>query len=269
MSTAAPDAAPAGRSLVVDRVRMPCELDGGIGWRARIGLVVLSSDYTVEYELGSLLRLPGVALHHSRIANDAEITPATLARMEARIPAATALITPELPLSVVCYACTSGALVIGEASVHARIREARPGVACTTPMEAARAALRALGVRRVALIAPYADAINRRMREHLLDHGFEVPVMGSWNLGNDNDVARLSPASVRAAVLELGAQAGVEAVFVSCTSVRLVAQVEALEHALGKPVVSSNLAAAWHCLRLSGIADGLRGRGRLLQRPLA
>lgn len=265
MTTAAPDAATADDALLVDRVGMPCELDGGIGWRARIGLVVLSSDYTIEHELGLMLRLPGVALHHSRIANDAEISPQSLARMESRIAQATALITPELPVDVVCYACTSGTLVIGEAAVHARIREARPGVACTTPMEAARAALAALGVSRVALIAPYADTINRRMRQHLLEHRIQVPVMGSWNLSNDNEVARLSPATLREAVLELGAHPSVQAVFVSCTSVRLVDQVEALEDALGKPVVSSNLATAWHCLRLAGVADAVPGYGRLMR----
>jgi maleate isomerase len=207
-------------------------------------------------------------VYQSRIENDADINAQTLAQMEARIPQATAVIAPGVKLDVVVYGCTSGAMVIGEPTVHARIREARPGVACTTPMEATFAALRALGASRIALVTPYLDSINRSMRAHVADHGFQVPVMGSWNIPDDNTVARLSPGTVRDAVLELGAEEDVDAVFVSCTSVRLVEQVEALEAELGKPITSSNHATAWHCLRLAGIADPVSGFGRLFRTPL-
>jgi maleate isomerase len=261
-------AGPATDDLIVDRTHMPYALDGGVGWRASVGLIVLSSDYTIEHEFRKMLDVPGLALYQSRIENDTEITPQTLALMEARIPRATAVITPGVKLDVVCYACTSGAMVIGEANVHARIREARPGVACTTPMEAAFAALRALGVRRVALIAPYVDAINRAMRAHMIAHGFQVPVLGSWNIPDDDTVARLSAATLRDAVLELGGHDAVDAAFVSCTSVRLVEQIDALEAALGKPVISSNQASAWHCLRLAGIQDAVAGCGRLFRTAL-
>jgi len=268
MSTAAPDLPAGDAGLLVDRRQMPYRLDEGLGARARIGLIVLASDFTIEHELRAMLRVPGLALYQSRIENDAEITPHTLARMEARIPAATAVITPGERLDVVCYACTSGAMIIGEEQVHARIREARPEVACTTPMEAAFAALRALGAVRIALLAPYMNAINRRMREHIVGAGFEVPVLGSWNLSDDRLVARLSPATVRDAVLDLGAHPQVDAVFVSCTSVRVAEQVERLEAELGKPVTSSNHATAWHCMRLAGVDDAVEGFGRLLRAAL-
>ena len=160
-------------------------------------------------------------------------------------------------------------MVIGEPAVHAHIREVRPDVACTTPMEAAFAAFAALGARRIALITPYVDAINRGMRAHVIAHGVSVPVMGSWNVDDDNAVARIAPESVRDAVLSLGAERDVDAVFVSCTNVRLAAQVEALEAELGKPVTSSNHATAWHALRLAGVHDALPGRGRLFREPLA
>jgi len=253
----------------VDRTHMTHALDRGIGHRARIGVIVLASDFTIEHEFARLLDLPGVAVYHSRIENDAVVSPDSLAQMEARIATSTALITPGAGLDVVVYGCTSGALVIGEPVVHARIREVRPDVACTTPMEAAFAAFAALGARRIALIAPYVDAINRRMRAHIVAHGVQVPVMGSWNIADDNAVARIAPESVRAAVLELGAEDDVDAVFVSCTSVRLAAQVEALEAALGKPVTSSNHATAWHALRLAGVDDAVPGRGRLFREGLA
>lgn len=269
MSASARPAADAVSRARIDRRCMPCALDGGIGYRARIGVVVLASDFSIEHELARLLDVPGVAVYHSRIENDAVVSADGLAGMEARIASSVARITPGAPLDVVVFGCTSGSLVIGEAKVHARIHEVRPGIACTTPMGAAFAAFTALGARRIALVTPYVDAINQRMRAHVMAHGVDVPVMGSWNIDDDNRVARLSPETVRGAVLELGADDAVDAVFVSCTNVRLAAQVEALEQALGKPVTSSNHATAWHALRLAGVADTLQARGRLFREGLA
>jgi maleate isomerase len=253
---------------LVDRRNMPYELDEGLGTRARIGLIVLSIDQTIEHEFRRMLAIPGVAFYESRIATSSEISPETLAAMEARIAEAAGLIVPNVRLDVVAYACTSGAMIIGESNVHARIREARPGIACTTPMEATLAAFRALNARRICLIAPYVDEINRVMRRHIIEKGFEVPVMGSWNLSDDDKVARLSAETVRRTTVELAAGAEVDAVFVSCTSIRLADEVESLEAEIDKPVVSSNHATAWHCLRLAGYDDEVAGFGRLFRTPL-
>jgi maleate isomerase len=66
-------------------------------------------------------------------------------------------------------------------------------------------------------------------------------------------------------VLELGRHSAVDAVFVSCTSLRLVEQIEQLEAELGKPVTSSNHALAWHTLRLAGYREPIGGFGALLR----
>ena len=257
--------------LLVDRRAIPYEFEvepGAIGHRARIGIVVLASDLTIEHEFRQMLDIEGVAFYESRIYNDSTINAQTLAAMEARIADATRLIVPDLALDVVAYACTSGTLVIGERNVHARIREARPGIACTTPMEAAVAGLQALGARSLCLIAPYADTINRDMRAYLIDHGFVVPVMASWSETQDANVARISRSSIAAVVEEFGRHPAVDAVFVSCTSMRLAADIEDLEARVGKPVVSSNQATAWHCLRLAGYQEPTAGFGRLFRTRL-
>ncbi len=258
-----------GAPLLVDRQNMPCELADEIGYRCRIGLIVLASDYTIEHEFRKMLDIPGVAVYESRIYNDAEINAETLAAMEGRIAESTGVILPGAKLDVVAYGCTSGAMVIGPENVHARIHEARPGIACTSPMEAAAAALRALGARRVCLVAPYVDAINRTMRDYILGLGFQVPVMGSWNLSNDADVARITSESTCKTVTELASGDDVDAVFVSCTSIRLAESVDALEKVINKPVISSNIATAWHCLRLAGYDEEVAGFGELFRKPLA
>jgi maleate isomerase len=248
---------------------LPFRLDEGIGSRARIGLVVLATDQTIEHEWRLVFsRLPGVALYESRLWNEVRITPATLAAMEGEIAAATRLIMPVLPLSVVAFGCTSAAMVLGEERIAARVHEARPGVPVTTPIGGALAALRALGARRIAVLTPYGRAVNDIVRRYLEERGLEVPVFGSFEEEDDSKVARIDPASIEAAVFELGRDARVEAVFVSCTSLRLVERARAIEEKLGKPVTSSNHAMAWHALRLAGIDDRLDGLGRLFQLPL-
>ncbi len=249
------------------RQPLPFDLDPGIGARAALGLIVLATDQTIEHEFRRLLDLPGVALYQSRILNDAQITPTTLAAMADRIVGATDVILPGLPLDVVAFGCTSASMVIGEERVCELIRTARPGVACTTPITAAFASFRALDARRIALLTPYREDINRFMRDYIEARGFAVTVMGSFNEEDDRRAARIDAASIRKAALELGREPAVDAVFVSCTSLRLVDAVAAIEDELGKPVTSSNHALAWHCLRLAGIDQCRSGFGTLFCRP--
>src|SRR5258707_6801508 len=104
-------------TLLVNRRNLPFTLDNGIAQRAAIGLVVLATDQTIEHEWRQLLRLDGVAFFESRIHNAPTITPETLAAMENGIAGAAALIKPGIPLDVLAYGCTSGAMVIGEERV--------------------------------------------------------------------------------------------------------------------------------------------------------
>lgn len=238
-------------------------LDAGISDRAAIGLVVLATDHTIEYEWRKLLAIDGVGFYESRIANSAEITPETLGEMDDLIAPGVAVIRPGERLEVVAFGCTSASMVLGEDRVIARIKESRPNAACTTPITAARVALNSLGAKRVALLTPYMRTINESMRDYLLNRGVNVVRMGSFEHSDDNEVARIDAQSVRNAILALGRHEDVDAVFVSCTSLRLADQVARVESELGKPVTSSNHAMAWHALRLAGVKDELPQFGRL------
>jgi len=260
-----PDSAPkTSAPPQVNRTHMAHLLDDGISGRARLGLVVLATDYTIEWEWRQIVTpLAGVGLYHARIMNSPQITPETLKAMEGDLAATTRLLLPGSPFDVIAYGCTSASMVIGEARVTELIQGVRPEAKVTTPVTAARAAFQALGMKRIALLTPYIQEINDLMRGYFEAHDVPVPVMGSYNIMDDTAVARLSPASLKSAALELGREAAVDGVFVACTSIRLVNVVEELEQALGKPVTSSNHAMAWHTLRLAGIAEPIPGYGRL------
>jgi maleate isomerase len=249
--------------------RIPFETDQGIAARARLGLVVLATDQTIEHEYRAVLaRLPGVALYHARIYNSPTITPETLAAMEGDI-APVARLLPPGDFDVVAFGCTSASMVLGEARVFELLAEAHPEARGTTPITAAFAAFRAFGARRVSVLTPYPAEVNATVQRYIEAAGFEIPVFGSFNEGDDPTVARISPASLRAAARRVAEAAPVDALFVACTSLRLLEAAEGIEAELGLPVTSSNHAMIWHCLRLAGIEDMVPGFGRLYSLPLA
>ena len=249
---------------------LPFAVDDGIASRARIGLLVLATDYTIEHEWRRIMAdLAGVGLYQSRILNDNTITPETLRAMEPRIAAATGVILPGARLDVVAYGCTSAAMAIGEERVFEHIRSQRPEAKCTTPITAAFAAFRAFGARRIGVLTPYRPDVNRIVADYIVARGFAVPVFGSFNEENDSIVAHISPASVKDGVRALCKRAAIDAIFVACTSVRLAEYAGEIEREIGLPITSSNHAMAWHALRLAGIDDNLPRFGRLFTLPCA
>lgn len=249
---------------------LPYEVDGGVASRAAIGLIVLATDYTIEHEWRQLFAgVDGVALYQSRIHNEDKVTPESLRAMEPRIVECARVITPDTPVDVMAYGCTSASMAIGEEQVFARIREAKPEVRCTTPITAAFAAFDAFKARRIGVLTPYTAEVNRIVADYIAARGYQVPVFGSFNSDRDTTVARITPQSIEKAVREIISHAEVDAIFVSCTSVRLMLVCAELEKSLGIPLTSSNHAMGWHALRLAGIDDNLGHFGSLYELPLA
>lgn len=244
---------------------LDCTLDAGIAHRAAIGLLVLATDQTMEHEFRHLLHLDGVAVYHSRLHNDAQITPETLRAMRPLIAPATALLLPGLKLDVVGFGCTSASIVLGEEVVFGEIRKSRPGIACTTPATAALAAFRALGARRIAVLTPYLPEVNAAVANWLTSRGMDVAALATFNKPDDRDAARVSVASIAQGVRTLVRGAKPDAVFVACTSLRLAEAIADIEADAGVPVTSSDHALAWHCLRLAGVGDPTGEGGRLFQ----
>ena len=238
----------------------------------RFGLIVLQADEVIEGEFPALLSAPeertAIRLHFSRVPSGHEVTPETLAAMEAALPAAVDLLPQESAFDVIAYACTSGATVIGEERVAEIVRHARPGVAVSNPLTAAKAALRALGVRRLGFVTPYVAEVSTAMRDNLAAAGFETVSFGSFEVAVEGIVARMTPASILEAIVEVGAAGDCDGVFAACTNLRAAGVIEQAEARLGKPVISSNQALAWHMLRLAGDAEPRPRRGRLFTLPL-
>lgn len=240
------------RGTLPELVPLDFEVDSGFGERARIGLIVLETDQTIEAE-ARLLNLPGVAFFHSRIANEAEVTPAMLTDMRNRLPAAAALLPAGFGFDAIGYGCTSAATLIGEEEVAACIQYAHPGTPATNPISSAVTAFQALNAKRIAIVTPYSAEVTQPIVQHFADRGLTASAVGSFLELDDLVVARISYDSIVNGVRSVASRADCDAVFVSCTSLRLLEVATEIEAETGMPVVSSNMALLWHLLRLAGV----------------
>ena len=243
---------------------MQYNLTNPIGSRAVLGLIVLQSDETIEHDFRRCFPQGDVALYVTRVPSGAEVTTDSLAAMEAELPRAASLLPPTLHFDAVGYGCTSGATVIGPETVGALIAGAMDVGQTSNPLSAVRAALTALRVSRVGLVSPYIAQVSAPLCNALKESGVAVTASVSFEEMVEARVARIDPRSIAKAALQVGADPNVDAVFLSCTNLRTLDIIDEVEAALGKPVISSNQALAWHMGQLAEVTDG-PAFGRLMQ----
>jgi len=232
----------------------------------RIGLIALATDYNSETDLRRMLPT-GTDLFTNRVLNANPLTLENLRAMTEDITRAAQGILPGLGVDVMIYGCTSGTAAIGEAEVAARIAAAQPGIPCTNPIAAARAALQAFGARKISILTPYTDEVNRALADRFREQGAEVLNIDGFGLDDDIEMTGLPLSAIIEAAVQVCAPEA-DALFISCTAIRAAGVVEALEAKLEKPVITSNQALVWHSLQLMNNAARVAGFGRLFELSL-
>ena len=154
----------------------------------------------------------------------------------------------------IVYGCTSATLSHGlvyDNQFVARM-EAISGVPCVTAAGSLVCALKAVRAQRVAFGSPYTRQLNEEGAAFLDGAGLEVVNVGyiGEDLGNYGQ-SMLEPAQVFA-LGEKTDHPDADVVVLSCTDMRAMEVIEALETVLGKPVVTSNQASMYAiCRKLS------------------
>ncbi len=240
----------------------PVRFDQGRFPRASLGFLLTAADRTAETDVMRMLP-PGVGAHFSRIAMPREVTLDGLAALAAGLSRAASLILPEEKLDVVCFACTSGSIVIGEERVCHEIQHGAPQARATSLITGVTEALRHIGARRIVVATPYLDEVNRREHAYLTAQSFDVLDIQGLNLVHEEDMARVAP-DFLAEFAQSVDRADADAIFISCGALRSIEILDQCEAATGKPVICSNQAMMWHCLRLANIHDRIAGHGSLL-----
>ncbi|MEM7225483.1 MAG: aspartate/glutamate racemase family protein [Pseudomonadota bacterium] len=240
----------------------PVRYDAGRHPRAKLGFVLLATEQTIEDDLRRLAP-PDVGVHFTRAPIPDSITCDSLGAMAQDLAEAAALILPDGSLDVVCYACTSGSIVITEQVVLKELARGQPKAQATSLITGVIRALKALQARRIVVATPYLEEINRLEARYLADAGFEVLAIEGLQIEQDSDMVRVAPDFIAEFAASLD-RPDAEAIFISCGALRSIDILAPLEQRLGKPVVASNQAMAWDCLRLAGVTDVISGAGRLL-----
>ena len=230
----------------------------------RLGLIALQADETIEMDMRRMLPAD-VELMVSRVLSSTEVTSDTLAEMEHHLTTAASLFPEAMEFDALGYGCTSGTAQIGAGEVARRVRAGVVAKNVTEPLSALISACSALGIRKLALLSPYVASVSERLREALRDAGIDTPVFGSFDIGVEATVVRISPVSIEDAALALMKGADVDALFLSCTNLRALDVIAPLESALNKPVLASNQVLAWHMLKAVQSGAGADAPGRLFR----
>lgn len=232
----------------------------------RIGLIALATDYNSETDLRRMLPT-GVDMFTNRVQNANPVTLENLRAMRDDITRAAAGILPQKGVDAMIFGCTSAAAVIGETEITERVRQAHPDAHCTNPVTAARAAFRALDKSDITILTPYTEEVNGAVEACFREHGLNIVNIVGLGLDNDIDMTELPVSAIEEAALKF-CHEDAEALFISCTAIRAASAVDELEKQLHRPVVTSNQALVWHCLRLMNNQTRVRGFGALFEVPV-
>ena len=233
-------------------------------WRARLGVVVPSVNTVVEPWF-SAASPAGVSVHASRMFMDSVLTPEAVVRMDRDEGARAVRQLTSCRPHAIAYCCTASSILQGlEYDRHLQHEiEQAAGVPATTATQSILEALQVLGVKRIAAVSPYPEAIDRA--EHAFFQSAGIEVVSSACLGIKEGFELASPTLQDLHALALRAwQPGAEALLISCLNLWSQGAIERLESELGVPVVTSTQATFWRLLRIAGIADRIPRYGRLL-----
>lgn len=215
-----------------------------------LGIITPSANSIMERDFPRL-EIPGVAFHFSRVLNS-EDSLEQLSAMKERTREAAQLLSHTRWVKAIALGCTSGSFIggVGYDESVCEIITGASKLPSVTTSGSILAALRALGMRKLAVFDPYEPWLSAKLIAYLEGNGFEV-VSTHCNFGmtrtegldeygpiNDWIVPRVPDEA--------------DGVYIGCTNFTWLRGIAPLEKAIGRPVVTSNLATVWKLLRIAG-----------------
>jgi maleate isomerase len=238
-----------------------------------VGLVVPSSNVTVETELPALLgRHPsaGFSFHSSRMRM-AKVSPAQLAAMNAQRERCILELGDAGP-DVILYACLVALMAAGpgehrrvEGLVAEQLASGGSDARVRSSAGALVEALEALGARRIALVTPYLRPLATRVVAYLENEDLEVADWRALEVEDNRAVGCIPGDQLMAAARSLDLT-GLDALVISaCVQMPSLSLVEAAEEEFGIPVISAATAGAFSILRAVDLPVAIPAAGSLLR----
>jgi maleate isomerase len=227
---------------ITEKDRLPAELTEP---RARIGLIIPSVNRMTEPQFNHYAP-EGLGIHvaRGRVAGQPGKTVAELTDEIAHAAGTLADAGPDL----IVFHCTHTSMKEGSDG-EARILdliEKTTGIEALSTSSLVNDALHALGIKKLVVLSPYMS--NTAVITYLTAAGFSVVRDVALKCANPSDFEAVTPQRW----LELAREndtPDADGIFLSCTNTTQIEAVTAIEEALGKPVVNSNQAVLWGCLK--------------------
>ena len=240
----------------------------------RVGLIVPSSNVTIETELPALLARHESAtftFHSSRMRMQ-EVSEEGLQTMNAQRERCVAELTDASCDSLV-YGCLVAIMAQGPGEhrrVTAAIREQLIGQASmltvVTSADALIEAIRALGAQRVALVTPYLKPLAQKVVDYIEAEDIEVTDWVALEEPDNAAVARIAGERILAAAHTLDLTKADALILSACVQMPSLSLIERAEAEFGMPVLSAATATAFTLLYRLGLPTVLPGAGHLLQK---
>ena len=235
------------------------------GWMGKIGLICPSTNTSLEPEF-HLMAPQGIAIHVARAYVEGAQQEALYKLIAANVGRASKELA-SAKVDVVAFGCTSCTYFVPAEEIKA-VMTKETGVEAIVTAEAVLSAFRVLGARKIALATPRTDFVNQREVAWLAQQGFEVTSCHGLQLGETAeerfDIGRV-PTDVAFRLAKIVDRPEADVVFISCTNLASLRAIARIEQEIGKPVVTSNQATMWRCLRTLGLTLKIPGFGRLLE----
>ena len=133
-----------------------------------------------------------------------------------------------------------------------------------TSAQAVGRAVRALGVRRIAIVSPYSEEVNQRASRYFATkHGLETVAVEGFGATDSYAIGQLGPENAGNAFGRIN-RPEIEVFVVPGGNFPTLCSIAGWEREFGKPVVTTNQASFWAMLQMLKTGDRVPGFGRLL-----
>ncbi|HLN87631.1 MAG TPA: hypothetical protein VK200_14240 [Candidatus Limnocylindrales bacterium] len=227
-----------------------------------IGLIIPSGNRLTEPQFNQYLPT-GIGAHVTRLRMTGKFRKPLAELKRPLIEAAEAL--SDLNPSVIVFHCTANSMESGLAHERAIVEIIERASACPTitTAQALTQAFDRVGIKKLVLISPYVQATNQLEVHYLSETGYTV--LHELGLALEpHAYSSVTPEEWKKVVKE-NLRADADGYFLSCTNTRMIEAVADLEKDLGKPVINSNQATIWACLKKLGIKHSDPRLGRLFK----
>lgn len=243
----------------------------------RIGLIVPSSNTTMETELPELFRRHGTETGesftwHSARARLSQVTAEELDRMVIASDVAAQSLA-DAPVEAIAYACLVAVLARGPGAhrdVQARLERALDESPRQPPVVTSAGALidglAALGARRIAIITPYMRPLAALVADYLRSEDIDVAGVVALEVADNVEVGRIpSDVLVEQARRIAAEHDRLDALVLSaCVQMPSLAVVERVEQSIGIPVVTAATATARSIFLALGLEPVVPRAGSML-----